>query len=210
VIEITANMFTPGVVERQSPPSKSWFAVGGTTPASQARAAEVAELLSAAGTVEVTDDIRSSKWMKLVVNAAELVPSAILGLPLGDAIRVPGMRDFMAETGREAIRACLADGHRVRPIFGMLDARIDEPEAYADQLIDAVLHDFTLPTTRTTVLQDWMKGRRSEVAEINGLVVDVLTPERAPLNARVVELALRIESGDLTAEPANAALLLAD
>jgi 2-dehydropantoate 2-reductase len=92
----------------------------------------------------------------------------------------------------------------------MLDARIDEPEAYADQLIDAVLHDFTLPTTRTTVLQDWMKGRRSEVAEINGLVVDVLTPERAPLNARVVELALRIESGDLTAEPANAALLLAD
>jgi len=209
VIEISANMFIPGVVERQSPPSKSWFAVGGTTPTSQSRAAAVAELLSTAGTVEVTDDIRSSKWMKLVVNAAELVPSAILGLPLGDAVQVPGMRAFMAEAGREAIRACIADGHRLRPIFGMLDARVDDPEAYADQLINAVLVDFTLPTTRTTVLQDWMKGRRSEVAEINGLVVSVLSPEKAPLNAWVVELARRIEAGELRAEAANAALLLA-
>ncbi|MEQ1735262.1 MAG: 2-dehydropantoate 2-reductase [Rhodoglobus sp.] len=208
VIEISANMFTPGVVERQSPRSKSWFAVGGTTPAAQARAAGVAAVLSAAGTVEVSDDIRSSKWMKLVVNAAELVPSAILGLPLGDAVRVPGMRDFMARTGREAIHACLSAGHQVRPIFGMADARVDDPDAYADQLIDAVLMDYTLPTTRTTVLQDWMKGRRSEVSEINGLVVEVLTASHAPLNARVVELAGQIESGRLTADPANAALLL--
>lgn len=208
VIEITANMFTPGVVERQSPRSKSWFAVGGTTPASHARAAEVAGVLSAAGTVEVSDDIRSSKWMKLVVNAAELVPSAILGLPLGEAVRVPGMRDFMSQAGREAIHACLSAGHAVRPIFGMTDARLDDPAAYADQLIDAVLTDFTLPTSRTTVLQDWMKGRRSEVDEINGLVVSVLTAAGAPHNARVVDLARRIESGELTADPSNVKLLL--
>jgi 2-dehydropantoate 2-reductase len=35
--------------------------------------------------VEVVDDIRSAKWMKLVVNAAELTPSAIVDLPLLEA-----------------------------------------------------------------------------------------------------------------------------
>ena len=29
----------------------------------------------------------------------------------------------------------------------------------------------TLPGTKTTVLQDWIKGRRSEVDDLNGVVV---------------------------------------
>ncbi|NEM91832.1 ketopantoate reductase family protein [Galbitalea soli] len=211
VIEVSSNMFDPGVVNRQSPPSRSWFAVGGLSAAAQARAGEVAAVLGHAGTVEVSDDVRSSKWMKLVANAAELVPSAVLGVPLAEAIAIPGMKEFMTEAGREAVRACLAAGSRVRPIFGMTDARLDDPEQYAEQLFDAVLGHFTLPDTRTTVLQDWMKGRHSEVDEINGLVVAVLGAGSggAPHNARVVDLAHRIEAGELEATPANAALLLA-
>lgn len=211
VIEVTSNMFEPGVVERQSPPSRSWFALGGLHPSAAARAAEVAEVLRAAGTVAVSDDIRSSKWMKLVANAAELVPSAILGLPLGEAEELPGMRRFMIETGQEAVRACLASGGRLMPIFGMSEEEIGDPDDYAVALLDRVLTDFTLPSTRTTVLQDWMKGRRSEVRQINGLVVDTLRAAgaSAPRNERVVDLALRIESGELQASPENLAALLA-
>ena len=33
-----------------------------------------------------------------------------------------------------------------------------------------LLAGFTLPTTKTTVLQDWMKGRHSEVDDLNGFV----------------------------------------
>lgn len=211
VIEVTANMFEPGVVERQSPHAKSWFAVGSIHPSTLGREEEAASVLRAAGTVEVSPDIRSSKWMKLVANAAELVPSAVLGLPLGDAVRLPGMREFMIETGREAIRACLASGSRLMPIFGMTEADIAEPDDYAVALLDRVLTDFTLPTTRTTVLQDWMKGRRSEVREINGLVVAVHREHggAAPCNERVLELALRIEAGELEARPENLAALLA-
>jgi 2-dehydropantoate 2-reductase len=73
-----------------------------------------------------------------------------------------------------------------------------------------VLQHFTLPETRTTVLQDWMKGRRSEVREINGLVVDA--QERlggtAPANAATVDLAARIEEGSLEASPDNLDRLL--
>lgn len=211
VIEVSSNMFEPGVVERQSPPSKSWFAIGSMHSATVGREEEAASILRAAGTVEVSPDIRSSKWMKLVANAAELVPSAVLGLPLGDAVRLPGMREFMVEAGREAIRACLASGNRLIPIFGMTEADIAEPDDYAVALLDRVLRDFTLPSTRTTVLQDWMKGRRSEAREINGLVVDVHREHggAAPRNERVVELALRIEADELEARPENLAALLA-
>lgn len=211
VIEVSANMFEPGVVERQSPPEKSWFALGGVHPATVGREESVASVLRAAGTVEVSSDIRSSKWMKLVANAAELVPSAILDLPLGEAVRLPGMREFMVATGREAIRTCLDTSNRLMPIFGMTEADIVDPDQYAVRLLDMVLEEFTLPTTRTTVLQDWMKGRRSEVEQINGLVVR--EQERlggsAPCNARVVELAREIEAGRRDASPENLEAMLA-
>ncbi|QNE45820.1 2-dehydropantoate 2-reductase [Glaciihabitans sp. INWT7] len=209
VIEISSNMFEPGIVERQSPHARSWFAVGGIDPSTRGREHEAADLLRHSGTVEVTDDIRSSKWMKLVVNAAELVPSAILGLPLAEAVRVPGMREYMIEAGQEAVRTTLAIGNRVVPIFGMSADDVTSPEQFTEVLLDAVLNDYTLPSTRTTVLQDWMKGRRSEVDQINGLVVDEQRRMggRAPANQIAVELAHRIESGELEASPANAALL---
>jgi 2-dehydropantoate 2-reductase len=212
VIEISANMFEPGIINRQSPRDRSWFAVGSFSHLTRGREEQVADILASAGTVEVSDDIRSSKWMKLVVNAAELAPSAILGLPLGAAARVPGMRDLMAEAGSEAIRTAIALGNRPRPIFGLDDADLAEPDAFAGRLLDRVLTHYTLDDTRTTILQDWMKGRRAETDEINGLVVR--EQERlggsAPVNARVVELARRIEAGDLVPHPSNADLLLAE
>jgi len=211
VIEVSSNMFVPGVVNRQSPKARSWFALGGVEAGAHARAADVAEVLGHAGRVEVSDDIRASKWMKLVVNAAELVPSAILDLPLSEAVALPGMRDFMAGAGREALRTAMAVGVTPRPIFGMADARVDDPDRYVDQLFDEVLHHFTLPETRTTVLQDWMKGRRSEVDQINGLVVDeqARLGGAAPANAVTVRLAHLIESEELEAHPRNVDQLLA-
>jgi 2-dehydropantoate 2-reductase len=53
----------------------------------------------------VTKDIRSCKWMKLVVNAAELVPSAVLDLPLYDAVNPPGMLETIRAAGYEAMEA---------------------------------------------------------------------------------------------------------
>jgi 2-dehydropantoate 2-reductase len=211
VIEVSSNMFVPGVVNRQSPKARSWFALGGIEASAHARAADVADVLSHAGRVEVSEDIRASKWMKLVVNAAELVPSAILDLPLSEAVALPGMRDFMAEAGREALRTAMVLGITPRPIFGMADARVDDPDRYVDQLFDEVLNHFTLPETRTTVLQDWMKGRRSEVDQINGLVVDeqVTLGGAAPANAVTVRLAHLIEDDELEAHPRNVEQLLA-
>jgi 2-dehydropantoate 2-reductase len=66
-----------------------------------------------------------------------------------------------------------------------------------------------LPQTTTTILHDWIKGRHSEVDEINGVVVAELTRRgrAAPVNAAIVEVAHRIERGELKPDPANLALL---
>ena len=211
VIEISSNMFEPGVVNRQSPRDRSWFAIGSFSPATHGREQDIADILGHAGTVEISDDIRSSKWMKLVVNAAELAPSAVLGLPLGAAARIPGMLEIMVEAGNEAMRTAIALGNRARPIFGLDDVDVTEPEKFSVRLLDRVLTHYTLDDTKTTILQDWIKGRRGEAEEINGLVVR--EQERlggsAPVNALVVGLARRIEAGTLTADPVNAELLLA-
>ncbi|NEM92358.1 ketopantoate reductase family protein [Galbitalea soli] len=210
VIEMASNMYEPGIANRQTPTSGSWFALGGYDSTAQHRVEEVAEVLRHAGSVQIVDDIRSSKWMKLVVNAGELVPSAILNLPLNDAVQVPGMHDFMLEACREAVHTAVATGNRMVPIFGLEGMDLADPDRFVVELLDAVLTQFSSPDTRTTVLQDWDKGRHSEVDEVNGLVVDEQAKlgGTAPYNALTVEIAHRIERGELEARPENVELLV--
>lgn len=210
VIEVASNMFNPGVVVRQTPRAGSWFAVGSLHPSTSGREQEVVDVLSHAGIVEISDDIRSSKWMKLVANAGELVTTAIVNLPMAEATVLPGMREFMDECTREALRVALALGHKPVPIFGLTETA-DDPETYAVNLLEQVHSQWTRPDTLTTVLQDWRKGRRGEVDEVNGLVVREgrRLGVSTPANARTVEVAKRIESGELAADPSNLTLLLA-
>lgn len=210
VIEIASNMFVPGITNRQNDHDTSWFALGALDPATQPRVEGVAELLRCTGRVEVMDDIRSAKWMKLVVNAAELIPSAIVNLPLGDAARSPGMLEVMRAAGYEAMQAALADGARIIPIIGMPPVMTNHPERYVDQIFEEVLTVFSQADTLTTSLQDWRKGRRAEIHEVNGWVIDTLRARgvSAPINECVVKLAYAIEAGTLQAAPENAALMI--
>ena len=63
--------------------------------------------------------------------------------------------------------------------------------------------------TLTTALQDWRKGRRTEVLDLNGHVVETLkrAGQSAPVNQRIVEIARALERGGLSAQPSNAALI---
>ncbi|MEP4380448.1 MAG: 2-dehydropantoate 2-reductase [Alphaproteobacteria bacterium] len=209
VIEVAAGLYEAGVVTRQTGPDGTWFGIGAFDESTRGREGEAVEVLRHAGVAEIKDDIRSAKWMKLVVNAAEFLPSSILGLPLADAIEVPGMRDVMMASGKEAVRTAMALGHELVPIFGKERVEANDPDSYATDLLDAVLTGWTLPDTRVTVLQDWDKGRRAEVDDINGLVVreQAARGGTVPVNAGLVEIARRIERGELAADVSNADLL---
>ena len=209
VIEVSSMMFDPGVVQRHSPPPRSWFAVGSITPATAGRENEIADLLRRVGAVEIVDDIRAAKWMKLVSNATTLVTTAILGVPMLEAARMPGMRELMLRSGQEALDTGAAMGHPVLPIFGLTPDDMRQTNRLVEKLLDTLLEGFVLPHTKTTVLQDWIKGRRSEVDDLNGLVVAERAKRgaAAPVNAAVVEIAHRIERGALEPGPGNLALL---
>ena len=210
VIEIASNMWTPGTTTRQNDHDESWFALGAVDPAQQHRVEAVAELLRCSGRVEVTDDIKSSKWMKLVVNAAELIPSALLDLPLNDAARWPGFLEVMRHAGYEAMQAALLDGASVVPIIGLPPVTSNDPERYVDRIFEEVLTTFSRADTLTTSLQDWRKGRRAEIEEVNGYAIGVLHKfgKPAPVNERVVEMALAVERGLLKPTPENASALV--
>jgi 2-dehydropantoate 2-reductase len=209
VIEIASNMWVPGTVNRQNDHDESWFALGALDPAQAYRVPAVADILRCTGRVEVVEDIRSAKWMKLVVNAAELIPSAIIDTALNDAARIPEMLEIMRAAGYEAMQAALADGATIMPIIGMPPVMSNHPERYVDEIFAEVLRTFSREDTLTTSLQDWRKGRRAEVAEVNGWVVDILRAHGrdAPVNRLITDLAFKIEAGRARPEMGNLAVL---
>lgn len=211
VLGIAANMFSPGVVTRQVPPAGTWFAVGAMGGERTERLDQVAAVLSTAGTTTVSGDIRASKWMKLIANIPEMLPSALLNVPLLTAVEYPGMREVMDSTSREAYSLATDLGVRMLPIFGKTPEEVPDTDQYALDLLDAVLAQYSLSDTRVAVLQDWDKGRRAELDAFNGYIVEKRAEigGRAPVNEAILHLAERIESGDLQPSPDNVPLLLA-
>jgi 2-dehydropantoate 2-reductase len=209
VIEISSMMFDPGVVMRHSPPDRSWFAVGAIDPAVKGREREIADLLRHSGTVEIVEDIRATKWMKLVSNATTLVSTALLGLSMHEAVAVPGMRELMVQAGQEALDIGAALGHPVLPIFGMKPDDLRQSNRLVETMLDTLLAGFTLSHTKTTVLQDWIKNRHSEVDDLNGLVAAEAARlgRSAPVNAAIADLGHRVERGEIKPSLANLRVL---
>jgi 2-dehydropantoate 2-reductase len=211
VIELSSEMFTPGLVKRNTPPPKTWIGLGLLEGGPEHRLVEMQALLGPVGRVEIKPNILAAKWTKLVVNAMCLGPFAMVGLTLQDAVKLPGMRELIIEIGDEAMRAGQDLGHAIEPIFGLTQADLAGSNRPAEKLFDTLASHIGPGRGRNTVLQDLLKNRASEVDMINGLVVE--ESERrgraAPANARIVEITRQIEAGLLKPAPENMALALA-
>lgn len=210
VIEVSAELVSPGRITRWTPADRSWFALGSLDGGPHPWLVMAAEVLRHAGTVSIVDDILSAKWMKLVSNCTTLVATAALGLPMIAALEKPEMRELMVSAGREALRLGRADGRVILPIFGLTPDEISDADSVVEVLLDKLYAGFVLPATTTTVLHDWRRGRRSEAEQLNGLVAQ-RAAERglpAPANGALIEVARRIERGELEPRPENADLLL--
>jgi len=202
IVELASNIFDPGHVNRSITRAKTWFGIGALDPSMVARVPEIEAIMQNAGRITITDQVHSSKWMKLMVNA--MVPGHMLGLNNSEAIKIPGMRDFMLKCGEEALRAGQLQGYTIEPIFGLTREDIEGTNRLIEMLFDKIVKDVGT-TSIDMVRQDHMKGRLSEVDLINGAVVEESRKrgDDAPMNAIVVEITRRIRSGELKAEPSN-------
>jgi 2-dehydropantoate 2-reductase len=119
VVELSAEIWEPGLVQRDTTRSGTWFAVGELDGAITDRVEEVAALLRNSARVDVTDNIFGAKWSKLVVNSMTMGPYSLLGLKNWEASALPGMTEISVRIGRESATVGQALGYRLEPIFGM-------------------------------------------------------------------------------------------
>lgn len=211
VVEIASALFEPGIIARATGPEGTWYGLGSPDERGARHVAPVADVLGAAGTVEPFVDINSAKWMKLVGNAAEFLPSAILDLPLVEALHIPAIRAVADAAGREALAVGLARGHEIVPLFGDEQLASHDADTYASAVLDAILEGWSPPGFRVALLQDWMKGRRGEGEDINGLVVSesARLGLSAPANAALLDFSRQIERGRIRRGIDNSEALIA-
>lgn len=202
VVELSSEIFTPGLIQRNTPPEKTWFGLGKIDGSDVSKEEEIAILLRNIGQVSITENIMSAKWMKLVINTMCLGPMALTGLNASEALKVPGMREVLYRVGTEALNVGQILGFNIEPIFGLTKQDIKNTNRLLETLLDK-LHSDIGPAARDCVLQDHLKGRLSEVDNINGLVVekgeDLGTA--TPGNRVIVEITNQIRQGDLAPNP---------
>lgn len=207
VIELSAEIWDPAVVQRDTTRSGTWFSVGELDGSVTPRLEELATLLRSCAQVSVTDNIFGAKWTKLVANSMTMGPFTLFGVKNWDAAALPGMTEISVMIGRESAAVGAALGYRLEPIFGMT---AEEFAGSGDEdLVNAMrtlLRHVGKDSTTATV-QDQRKGRRTELDHITGTVTrkgrEVGIP--TPANDAVLALAAEIADGTREMTPDNLA-----
>jgi 2-dehydropantoate 2-reductase len=208
VVELSAEIFTPGLVKRNTTRKTTWFAVGELDGAYTPRVKEIEAILSKVGRVDVTNNIYGAKWTKLIANTMTMGPFGLLGLGNREAAALPGMFDISVRLGKESLAVGTALGYRIEPIFGL---RADEFAGSGDENLVTAMKTLLghVSNGRTAPIHDHIKGRVSEMEFISGVVsrkgkeLGIATP----CNDAVVELDRQINTGTIKMEPSNFELL---
>jgi len=208
VVELSSELFDPGIVKRNTAPDHTWFGIGALDPSMEARLPEAREVLAVAGKVDFVDDILSAKWMKLIINAMTMGIKGIVNMTAGEIFKVPGMREIMLRAGEESLIVGHDLGYKNVAIIGLKPEDIEGTNRLCELMLDKITADVGLGA-KVTVLQDHLKGRYSEVDQINGYVADESEKRglQAPVNRAVTEITRRIHAGELKPDPANVKLI---
>jgi 2-dehydropantoate 2-reductase len=208
-IELSAEIFTPGLVQRNTTHKGTWFAVGELDGLYTPRVKEIQSILSHVARCDVTNNIYGAKWTKLIANTMTMGPHGLLGLRNGEAAGLPGMADIAVRLGRESLAVGTALGYRIEPIFGL---RADEFAGSSDEnLVTArdTLMRHVGGQSRTAPIHDHIKGRKSEMEFITGLVTkkgkELGIP--TPYNDAVIEIDRQINKGEIKMDRSNLELL---
>ena len=209
VVELSAELFTPGHVVRNTTRKGTWFGLGELHGRVTPRVQELEKIMSHVGKVSITSNIWGAKWTKLVTNTMDLAPFAMLGMGPAEASEVPGMFEVCIKLGRESVAVGAKLGYTIEAIFGMsAEEFIGSTDETLEKLLRTIV-SHVKKSKRNCVLHDHLKNRYSEVGYLNGLVV---TKGReagiaTPANAAIDEITRRIQRGELKPEASNLALV---
>lgn len=126
-------------------------------------------------------DIKSLLWSKLIINAGINALTAVTRLPNGKLIEFEGARKVLRDAVTEAVR--VAKRKRIKLAY-------DDPLAKVEAVCEAT------STNISSMLQDVLKKKRTEIDFINAVIVrqahEVRIP--VPVNTLLTDLVKTIES----------------
>ena len=140
----------------------------------------VADALRAAGVpVEISDNVAGALWAKLVVNCAYNAFSAIAQLPYGQLVSGAGIPQLMRAVVDECLAVARASGVQVPGDLHEAVQRIAQ----------------TMPGQRSSTAQDLERGKPTEIAHLNGVVVKKgeALGIPTPVNRTLLELVRALE-----------------
>jgi 2-dehydropantoate 2-reductase len=171
VLNISATYLEPGVVEQNT---REFFQVGAPFPESAPRVDGVMSLLSPVLRTELVPDIGRARWTKLMANLNNAI-MAITGLPIGKALRHPGLARLSIATIREGVRTAQLGG------FGLDQSRRARTFRLMSTLPLSVSYlifgnrlagNFPADSTYgPSTLQSLKRGSSSELDYLNGEIV---------------------------------------
>jgi 2-dehydropantoate 2-reductase len=213
VITLGAGMYEPGHAMRTDQGSIG-FKIGELDGADSPRARKLAEIMSAVAPTKVTTNLFGERWSKLTVNCMANPLAGLSGWGSAEVRTEPVPSRIGIHVAAEAIRVGGASGYEVEPIYGIAAQRfVDAAEGrgYAEVAADMAASAKHLTGGRPSLLQDVMRGRRTEIEYLNGYVcaegrrLGVPTP----INDAVVKTVLSYKVGALKPDPQNLAPITA-
>jgi len=143
---------------------------------------QIREVFNKAGLeTRISRDIKGLLWSKLIINVGINALTAVTRLPNGKLLEYEGTRRISRDAVTEAIK--VAKRKRIKLIY-------DDPLAKVEAVCEATA------TNISSMLQDILKKRRSEIDFINGVIVrqaqELGIP--VPVNSALLDLVKTIES----------------
>jgi 2-dehydropantoate 2-reductase len=210
-----AELYAPGRVRRTAAKGASPYEVyraGELHGRITKRIEELADIIRTIDSIKATTNLWGERWSKLCVNGmANGVAAA--GMSGNDMNRDDQIRHLSIRLAGEGVRVGQALGYQLEHI------RMHEPEVIAraaegdraalDEVESAILAALRSNTrselARPSMGQDMLKGRRTEIDFINGLIAAKAREVGVPASTHVklVDIVKQVEYGKLPAKPDN-------
>jgi 2-dehydropantoate 2-reductase len=209
VVELSGEIFTPGIIQRDTTHTGTWFGLGELDGTITPRLKEVQSIMENVAKIGLTQNVEGAKWTKLIANTMVMGMVGFLGLKTWEAAKLPGMSELAVQAGRESVAVGKALGYEMEPVFGMSAEEFSG--ATDDVLLKAMetLLGHIGKNATTAAIHDHIKGRKSEMEYITG-IVDRKGEEfgiSTPVNTATTEIDRRINEGEIEMDVTNFGLL---
>jgi len=207
VITIGAGMYEPGHAMRTDTGAIG-FKIGELDGKDTERAREIAKIMNDVAVAKVTTNLFGERWSKLSVNCMANPLAGLSGLGTAEVRTQAGPRRIAIFVGAEAIKVGRACGYEVEPIYGIVAQRfVDayEGRGFAEVEADVAAEGARRGGGRPSLLQDVMRGRRTEIEYLNGYVCQQgrRVGVKTPINDAVVAAVKSFPVGQLKPDPKN-------